>query len=650
MLVVIAIVMNRSIDDDDDRVIVLIVCIVVFSRLFIWIESWIRLWFWFLIRLSLLLQLFSSYHALMKFVCQWQLAEFVAFLPIVSSLFFGNCCSNFCDSFDGSFGSWNDILFFLFRNCFFFVCGFDAVFADSSCLCHLRFFSFLFGRDVGDNNIHNVRNVFVPFDADDVVIICEFCRTEVVISNRLWLTLMHGILFVSNSILQNGICVVRRFCLTLIRDICFEPNFWFKNQFSLKFIHGIPYLAYIQVLRTEFVLYSILLDIRTRCSSSRLFFCCLRFRQVAHACWKMTTVVLLWAMATLILPNFSSWFIVCDFMLLNCIPVVYFAVVVDVPPSSSSQVLMTIPCGYGTSPPINSSPSWEATRVKWGQLRSTGAGSTWRQVMWPRLEACWNLFSRHFSHAVPMLWCVQYQCCIWWWRWCYGDEDLMFAYRVGVVAMTWVCVGLFCNCFVWFAIWFLFDHVITCAVMWCDTTWHDMIWYGMMWYNMTWRDVNHCVCFGAGMFCCSGVLQFFVVLYVPCFLLRCCTSLDKRYAWWCKWLKIVDEMTVLLWRYWPPQRTEFDSILRIISVFVLKVLFQHLLMFWTVVSAPEMIFSVIFEIMVVVFVTFLRHRACLLKFISYVAVVILMKGMIKTMIVLIMFLKMAMRMKNDVRS
>ena len=47
------------------------------------------------------------------------------------------------------------------------------------------FFSFLFGRDVDDNNIHIVRNVFVPFDADDVVIICEFCRTEVVISNRL---------------------------------------------------------------------------------------------------------------------------------------------------------------------------------------------------------------------------------------------------------------------------------------------------------------------------------------------------------------------------------------------------------------------------------------------------------------------------------
>ena len=29
-------------------------------------------------------------------------------------------------------------------------------------------------RDENDDNIHNVRNAFVPFDAGDVVIICEF--------------------------------------------------------------------------------------------------------------------------------------------------------------------------------------------------------------------------------------------------------------------------------------------------------------------------------------------------------------------------------------------------------------------------------------------------------------------------------------------
>ena len=33
-------------------------------------------------------------------------------------------------------------------------------------------------RDANDDNIHNVRNAFVPFDDDDVVIIFEFCRSE----------------------------------------------------------------------------------------------------------------------------------------------------------------------------------------------------------------------------------------------------------------------------------------------------------------------------------------------------------------------------------------------------------------------------------------------------------------------------------------
>ena len=35
--------------------------------------------------------------------------------------------------------------------------------------------------DVYDNNIHKVRNIFIPFAADDVVIICEFCRSEFLI-------------------------------------------------------------------------------------------------------------------------------------------------------------------------------------------------------------------------------------------------------------------------------------------------------------------------------------------------------------------------------------------------------------------------------------------------------------------------------------
>ena len=36
-------------------------------------------------------------------------------------------------------------------------------------------------RDENDDSIHNVRNAFVPFNADDVVIICEFCRSEFLI-------------------------------------------------------------------------------------------------------------------------------------------------------------------------------------------------------------------------------------------------------------------------------------------------------------------------------------------------------------------------------------------------------------------------------------------------------------------------------------
>jgi hypothetical protein len=40
-------------------------------------------------------------------------------------------------------------------------------------------------------------------------------------------------------------------------------------------------------------------------------------------------------------------------------------------------------------------------------LRSTGAGSTWRQVRWQRVEACWNMFSRLFLNVVATLWCLQ---------------------------------------------------------------------------------------------------------------------------------------------------------------------------------------------------------------------------------------------------
>ena len=48
--------------------------------------------------------------------------------------------------------------------------------------------------------------------------------------------------------------------------------------------------------------------------------------------------------------------------------------------------------------------------------------------------------------------CCNVRCCTWWWRWYRSNEDLIFAYEAAVVAMQRVCVGLFCNCFVWCAI------------------------------------------------------------------------------------------------------------------------------------------------------------------------------------------------------
>ena len=49
-------------------------------------------------------------------------------------------------------------------------------------------------------------------------------------------------------------------------------------------------------------------------------------------------------------------------------------------PPSSSQALGTTPWEYGTWPRSSRSRSWKVTRTPWRQLRSTRAGSTWRQV------------------------------------------------------------------------------------------------------------------------------------------------------------------------------------------------------------------------------------------------------------------------------
>ena len=53
------------------------------------------------------------------------------------------------------------------------------------------------------------------------------------------------------------------------------------------------------------------------------------------------------------------------------------------PPSSSSQALTTKPWEYGMLQRSSRLQSWKVTRTTWDQLRSTRAGSTWRQVRLP---------------------------------------------------------------------------------------------------------------------------------------------------------------------------------------------------------------------------------------------------------------------------
>ena len=171
-----------------------------------------------------------------------------------------------------------------------------------------------------------------------------------------------------------------------------EPNFWFKNWFCVTLLHGVPYLACSSFENRSSVI---------------LHFSTLVSRAKSHMCWSEYDDCDAIVCDGSVITTEFQFMIYCVLFYFIELCFGSYSAAVDVPPSSSSQALATTPWGYGTSPPINSSPSWEATRTTWLQLRSTGAGSSWRQVMRPRLEACWNMFSRHFSHVVPMLWCFQ---------------------------------------------------------------------------------------------------------------------------------------------------------------------------------------------------------------------------------------------------
>jgi hypothetical protein len=75
--------------------------------------------------------------------------------------------------------------------------------------------------DVYYNNIHKVRNVFVPIDADYFVFICEFCRSEslILISIVIDIDARCFVSFIFIAVERKLCCT--RFCLTLIRDILF---------------------------------------------------------------------------------------------------------------------------------------------------------------------------------------------------------------------------------------------------------------------------------------------------------------------------------------------------------------------------------------------------------------------------------------------
>ena len=95
---------------------------------------------------------------------------------------------------------------------------------------------------------------FVPIHADDVVIMCEFCRSEF----HIWKSIVIDIdarYFVSLIFIaaERNLCCTR-FCLTLIRDIFVLnriPDL--KIDFVLR-CYTVLLILHVQVLRTEVLL------------------------------------------------------------------------------------------------------------------------------------------------------------------------------------------------------------------------------------------------------------------------------------------------------------------------------------------------------------------------------------------------------------
>ena len=144
------------------------------------------------------------------------------------------------------------------------------------------------------------------------------------------------------------------------------------------------------------------------------------------------TVMLSLAMTPLLLLNFSSWFIACYFILLNCVSV---------------HILQRL-----TSPPPLLHRLWRQDREDMGRrLPSTARraerphehrdfscvrrerevlGVRWCGRGLKRVGTCFPAISRMLCRCCDAF---KAQCCDWWWRLCYGDNDAICAYECDVI-------------------------------------------------------------------------------------------------------------------------------------------------------------------------------------------------------------------------
>ena len=213
-----------------------------------------------------------------------------------------------------------------------------------------------------------------------------------------------------------------RFCLTLIRDIFFEPSLWFKNWFCVTLIHDVPYLA---------------------CSSfenrsSVIMYFQHWFPAQSRTCVgrNMMTVMLSLAMTPLLLLNFSSWFIACYFILLNCVSV-HILQRLTSPPPLLHRLLRQHREDMGRRLP---STARRAERPHGQRVFSCVRrerevlGVRWCGRGLKRVGTCFPAISRMLCRCCDAF---KAQCCDWWWRWCYGDNDAICVYECNTI---WCCM------------------------------------------------------------------------------------------------------------------------------------------------------------------------------------------------------------------